>query len=238
MKYLILLSLFAFVACDTPSQRRQIFQTPGSNSLGVPKTGDGLVGTTTTGSGGGSGTPTQTPTSGAGFESCNLTARGSSNALGSVGICRNSLDQTQIKFVTSSSDSTSRTCIIPAYKAADGSSTYLGDPQCTHTVAGRIYLGQLYLTRAGFQGYPMNAVVIMKEPILPSYFDCMHSYVFYTQNKNCTYEQDYQVCMQQYAYTYPNAHQMCCTRQATNYQAAVCNTFKSNFTGQYLDISL
>lgn len=237
MKYFILLSLFTLIACDVPSQRRQIFQSGKSNNVGDKLKPGNLVDSET-------GVPnsptngTSTATSGTGFESCSLSPKGSTVALGAIGICKNSVDPTQIKFQTSATDAVSRTCIIPTYKSSNGSSTYLGDPQCTFTQAGKIYLGRLYLTRQGFQGYPLTGVIIMKEPVLASYYECMHSYVFYTQNYNCTSSADYQACFQQYRYTTTTAHQMCCQRQATNYQALVCNTFKSNFAGQYIDIAL
>lgn len=234
MKYFLPLFLFILVACDVPSQRRQLIRSGSSNSLTPPP--NGAVGGNDFNDG--NTTPASSATSGTGFENCSLTPKGSTLSLGSVGVCQNSVDQTQIKFQSSLSDSSMRTCLIPTHKQADGSSLYLSSqPQCTLTVANKIYVGKLLINRAGFESYPMNGVIIMKENIMPSYYECMNAYSFYTQNRNCTYEQDYQLCRQQLAY-YPNSHQTCCQRQAQNYQSLVCNTFKGNFGTQYLDIRL
>lgn len=232
MKYFILLSLFILIACDVPSQRRQIFQSSGNQY--APPVGDGLV--NTPGAQTPNGGTTSTPTSGAGFEACSLSPKGNSVSLGAVGICKSSIDPTQIKFRTSLSDTQTRTCIIPTYKDQSGNSTYLGDPQCTLTVAGNIYSGKLFITRQGFQNYPMTGVIIMKEPLLDGYYQCMHSFV--TGSMNCANSPAYQTCFQQQRFTNPAAHQYCCQLQAKAYQAQVCNTFKSNFAGQYLDLSL
>lgn len=239
MKYLILVSLLTIAACDVPSaQRRQIFQTSGkpseikapTNSL-VPIPGTSAVGSIPT-------TPTSSATSSAGFETCALTPRFSNLAMGAMGFCQSTVDETQVKFQTTDSDTTSRTCLIPTYKDSTGSSTYIGDPQCTYTQAGKIYLGRLFKNRPGFESYPLTGLMIMKETLLPGYIDCMQSFTFYTQNRNCTYETDYRACMQQYGMQSPNAHQTCCRKQATNYQTLVCNTFKSNFANQYVDLRL
>lgn len=232
MKYFLPLILFTLVACDVPSQRRQLIKSGADSVSTTSGAGNGLV------SGQDNYTSGSSATSGTGFENCSLTPKGSTLSLGSVGVCQNSVDQTQVKFQTSSSDSSMRTCLIPTYKQADGSSLYLSSqPQCTLTVAGKIYTGKLVLNRSGFETYPMNGVIVMKENIMPSYYECMNAYAFYTQNRNCTYEQDYTMCRQQMAY-YPNAHQTCCQRQAQNYQTLVCNSFKANFGTQYLDIRL
>ena len=232
MKYLILATLFIIAGCDVPSaQRRQIFQTPGSNSVTAP---NGAVGTTGTPS---TGITTPVPTvnnatSGAGFENCSLAPKFSNMSLGSMGFCQSSSDETQIKFTTTSSDSTSRTCIFPTYKDSTGSSTYLGDPQCTYTVASKIYLGKLYKNRQGFESYPLNGIIIMKEELLPGYVQCMQAVAWYNQSGKCSTEPNYQSCSQQYGTS------ACCRSFATNYQGQVCNTFKSNFANQYVDLRL
>jgi hypothetical protein len=231
MKYLLPLFIFTLVACDVPSQRRQLIKS-GSSNVANPNE---ISGQNNFNSGN---TTVNSATNGTGFENCSLAPKGSTISLGSIGVCQNSLDQTQIKFQSSTSDSSMRTCLIPTYKQADGSSLYLSSqPQCTLTEANKIYTGKLLINRSGFENYQMNGVIVMKENIMPSYYECMNAYAFYTQNRNCTYEQDYQVCRQQLAY-YPNSHQTCCQRQAQNYQTLVCNTFKSNFGSQYLDIRL
>jgi len=131
-----------------------------------------------------------------------------------------------------------RTCLIPTYKSADGSSLYLSSqPQCTQTIAGKIYSGSLVLNRAGFENYPMNGVIILKENILESYYQCMNAYPIAVQNGSCVSHPAYNTCRARMGY-YPNAHQVCCEEGARQIQMQVCNTFKASFGNQYLDIRL
>lgn len=214
MKLMILSLLVLAVGCDTPTRSR----FPNSTSVG----GDAFTttpGSTTTTPG----TTTTTPgtTSSPGFESCNLTTRSSTADLGSLGICKSSLDETQVRFVTSITETTSRICIIPTYKDSSGNSTYLGDPQCTYTEAEKIYTGRLYKNRTGTSSYPITGVMVMKEALLVEYFACMDSYAKYIQY-----------------YCPANPAYAPCVQGATNYRNSVCNNFKAKYPNNYLDIYL
>lgn len=231
MKYLLPLFLFTLMACDVPSQRRQLIKS-GTNSVLPPSNISGVDGFNS-----GNTTPATSPTSGTGFENCSLAPKGSTLVLGSIGVCQSSVDQKMVKFQSSSTD-TMRTCLIPTYKAADGSTLYLSSqPQCTSTIAGKIYTGSLVLNRAGYESYPMNGIIIMKENLLESYYQCMNSYSIAVQNGTCVSHPLYNTCRQQMAY-YPYAHQTCCEQGARQIQEQVCSTFKGNFGTQYLDIRL
>jgi hypothetical protein len=216
---LIVLSLLVIVsACDTPTRAR----FPSASALGNPYTTDpggltpGVTGSTTGTTTGGT-TPTPTP----GFENCTLAKNYTTGDLGSVGICKSSLDETQIRFVSSISNQTYRVCVIPTYKDSTGSSTYLGDPQCTKTVAEQIYTGRLYKNRPGFSQLPLNGVMMMTEPLLPDYFNCMDAYAKYIQ-----------------MYCPANPYYAPCVQGATSARTSVCNYFKQKYPSNYLDISL
>lgn len=232
MKYILPLFLFSLVACDVPSQRRQLVKT-GTSNVGSPTnaTGENAFNsgnTTTTGS----------ATSGTGFENCSLASRGSSLALGTIGVCQNSSDQTLFKFSSSTSDQSVRTCLIPTYKSADGSSLYLSSqPQCTLTTANQIYSGKLYVDRSGFQNYPVNGVIVIKESALEGYYGCMNAYATAVQTGACTTHAAYNNCRAQYGYnSYYNSY--CCQAAGYQIQAQTCDTFKANYSSYYLDIRL
>jgi hypothetical protein len=238
MKHLYLLSLILLVnACDVSTgNRRQIFNTPNGNAFSAyptpaPTSGVPIVGGSTP-------TPSTSATSGAGFETCSLTPKGSNGSVGQVGVCQSSSDETQIKFQTTAADSSVRTCLIPTYKDSSGSSVYIGQPQCTLTEANKIYLGKLYKNRTGFESYPLNGVIIMKENIMSGYFSCMNAYTTYQQPQYCTADPLYASCYQQNIRFYPNAAQLCCNQLATIYRDNTCNTYKNTYGSQYLDIRL
>lgn len=217
MKYLILSFMVLLAGCDTPTRSR--FPTSSSSSLGTPTTGSGFT-SSTSGSASG-GTTTGGATSDPGFEYCNLTNRSATADLGSVGICKSSLDETQIRFVSNMTNTTSRTCLIPTYKDQYGSSTYLGDPQCTYTQSEQVYTGRLYKNRSGFTNYAINGVMVMREGLLPEYFQCMDAYQQYI-NYYCPANQTYAPCVQ----------------GATNYRNSICNNFKQKYPNNYLDLNL
>ncbi len=217
MKYTCVLFLVILIGCDTPTRSR--FPSTGNGDALQAPTGTNLTPTPTGTTTGGTPAPTATP----GFENCNLTNRNSTADLGSIGICKSSQDETSIKFVTSTSDSANRTCFIPTYKDASGSSTYLGNPQCTYTEAEKVYSGHLYKNRPGLQQYPINGVTIMKEALLVDYFACMDGYVAYIQSSN-------------YCRVYPSDPN--CVNAANQARAAKCNYFKTKYPNNYLDIYL
>ncbi len=199
------------VGCDTPTRSR-FPSTSTSNNQTAP----GLVPITPVVPGepipGTPGAPT-TP----GFENCNLTKSNTTADLGSIGICKSTQDETQIRFVSSQTDTQNRICIIPTYKDGTGSSTYLGDPQCTYTEAERIFTGRLYKNRPGMSGYPLTGVMIMREQLLVEYFGCMDAYAKFV------------------AYYCPQNPNYC-AQQAAAYRNQVCTQFKTKYPNNYLDI--
>ncbi len=214
MKYTFVLFLVILAGCDTPTRSR--FPTTGTGDALQTPTGTNLTPTTPT-------SPTTPVTVTPGFESCNLTTRNSTADLGNIAVCKSSQDETSIKFITSSSDSANRTCFIPTYKDTAGNSTYLGDPQCTLTEAEKTYAGHLYKNRTGMSQYPINGVMIMKEALLVEYYACMDAYVVYIQSNN-------------YCRTYYNDPY--CINAANQYRATKCNTFKTKYPNNYLDLYL
>lgn len=213
MKFLILSVLVIVSACDTPTRSRfPNASSLGGNSSTVPGAPSPFTSPTLPGT-----TPGATSTPG--FEACNLTKSNMTPDLGSIGICKNSQDETQIRFVTSQTDATNRVCIIPTYKDGTGSSAYLGDPQCTYTQAETIYTGRLYKNRPGMSSYPITGVMIMREQLLVEYFGCMDSYAKYI-SYYCPANPNYAPCVQ----------------SATNYRNTVCTQFKQKYPNNYLDI--
>ncbi len=212
MKYLIFALLIVVVGCDTPTRSR--FPSTGStgDALGTGFTTLPPTPVTPT-------TPT-TPTSPAtpGFENCNLTKSSSTADLGGIGICKNTVTETKIRIVSSLTNTTSRTCIIPTYKDQAGNSTYLGDPQCLYTKAEEVVEGGLVKNRNGLSGYPINGVMIMREQLLVEYFGCMDAYAKYISY-----------------YCPANPTYAPCAQGASNYRAQICNQFKSKYPNNYID---
>lgn len=245
-KYFILLSLLALVAgCDAPQRTRAPSTYVNGNSLGDnPSNASGSFNSSGSGSssgsqsgsssGSGSGTPNSTP----GFENCDLSDKYHSIDVGYFGICQSTQDETQLRFKTSLSSSSVRICLIPTYKDASGSSTWIGQPQCTYTTAGQVVSGKLYKDRNGFSTYPMNGVIVMKEPLLPQYFNCMQAYVNWPVNV-CPNGPSNSYC----AYWIPRCPYKAqtnaqCDMEGRNYMAQVCNQFKSQYSNSYSDIRL
>lgn len=156
-----------------------------------------------------------------GFENCDLNYRHATENLGAIGVCQNSSDETRFRFQTSQTNTSIRTCLIPTYKDETGNSTYLGQPQCTYTESGKVLTGKLYKDRKDFAKYPVNGVMVMKEPILAEYFNCMDSYATYLQ-KNCAEKKNGTSCV----------------KAARNYQKEVCGEFKRKHYSNYLDLKL
>jgi hypothetical protein len=229
LKLLTIIPMLALLsACDAPMRGRTI-QTVNGEGYGV---GGSFNPTPAPGNTIGSGLPAT-----AGFENCDLTTRYHVSALGHLGLCQNTQDETLFRFRPTMTDTTTRTCLIPTYKEASGSSTYIGQPQCTHTEAEKVVQGKLLKNRQGFEGYPLNGVMLMKERLLPEYFNCMHGYVNWLQI----------ACPQgagssPYCSTWvPNCPygartNATCDRAAQEFRVATCNAFKTNHSNAYLDI--
>lgn len=237
---ILLLPLFVlFTSCDAPQRTRlpatgvtgEFYSTTGGTTNGT--TGMSTGGTTgsTTGS---SNSVTSVP----GFETCSLGDKYHSIDLGYFGLCQSTQSETIFKFRTSLSSTSVRVCLIPTYKDNSGSSTYIGQPQCTYTTAGQVMSGTLYKDRSGFSNYPINGVMVMKETLLTSYFACMQGYTNWPAN----------VCQSGSSVAYCNywgprcpygaSSNGACDTEARNYMGQICNTFKTQYTNSYVDIKL
>lgn len=239
-KYIILLSLLALVGCDAPQRTRAPSTYVNGNSLGNPSNTSGNF----TSSGSGSGQMTTGSSTGGGsvtapgYTHCDVTQNKYHTIdLGYFGLCQNSQDETEIKFQTSIGSSSVRVCLIPTYKDASGSSTWLGQPQCTYTSAGQVLTGKLFKDRSGFSSYPLNGVIVMKEPLLPEYFNCMQAYVNWPgnicngpANSYCSY----------WIPRCPSGSRTnaACDAEGRNYMANICNQFKTQYSNSYVDIKL
>jgi hypothetical protein len=238
-KTLLFISLLALVAgCDAPQRMRAPTQWVNGNSLDDPGTQPAWKPIPTDGK-----PSEETPTSpvsnngqGPGFENCDLTNKHHTIDIGHFSICQSTQDEASFKFRSSLTSTTVRTCLIPTYKEASGSSTYIGQPQCTYTTANQTVGGKLYKDREGFSSYPLNGVIVMKEPLLPEYISCMHGYVNWPRN----------VCPNGPANSYcsywiprcPNGGRSnaTCDGEARNYMGQICSSFKNKYSNSYLDI--
>lgn len=219
--YILLLSLLTLVtSCDAPQRTR----APGIYDNGLSSGNNNTSGqlppsNSTTGAIGGGGT-TGSATGSPGYDNCDLSYKYHTVDTGHFGLCQNSSDETLFKFKSSLGSTSVRTCLIPTFKDSSGSSTYIGQPQCTYTTTDKVVEGRLSKTRSGYSGYPLNGVIVMKEPLLPEYFNCMQAYLNY-RTPSCPYGGN----------TSPT-----CDYQAKNYMASVCTSFKTKYSNSYIDI--
>lgn len=232
--------LMLFVGCDAPQRTR----APSTYITGYTNSGTqpGYPGTNPVTN---PSTPTTPTTPGTtppvattpGFESCDLTHKYQTADVGWFGICQSKQDETLFKFRPSLTSTSIRTCLIPTYRDASGASTYIGNPQCTFTTSNVVVDGKLYKDRSGFSGYPINGVIVMREPLLPEYISCMHGYVNWPSNACSTGNNSYcsywkSVC------PYGGRTGGACDSEARNYMANICNTFKTKYPNAYVDISV
>jgi hypothetical protein len=228
--YLLVPFLFLATACDNPQRNRLPGVVNSSNGLGQPigPTSNNPWGNTTQTVGGGTtgaatGTTSSKPP---GFENCSMSATNYSAGLGYIGVCQSTLDETSLAILSTISDS-NPTCLIPTFKEVNGSSTYLGDPQCFLPVANEIKLGKVYKTRQGFKepnvpfnALPINGVMIMKQASVGAYYACMDAYRNFT-HPACPGGANYSPT---------------CSQMAMSFMTTVCNNFKTGYS--YLDIRL
>ncbi len=236
-KSLIFFSLLTLlIGCDAPQRTRAPQSWVNSGSLQDPGNQSGTFNPSPS-------TGNQTGSTGSGvndgWQNCDLSNKYQTIDIGWFGLCQSTQDESLIRFKPSLTSSSTRVCLIPTYKAADNSSTYLGQPQCTYTTAGTVVTGKLYKDRAGFSDRPINGVIVMKEPLLPEYFNCMQGYLNWpanvcpygpSSNNNCAY-----------AFTQCPAGARTsafCASEATNYMNQICTRFKSTYSNSYLDIRL
>lgn len=237
--FLLLLPLLQLlVSCDSPQRTRAPNNYITGNGYNYPGTTTGYTGYNPTQPTLPGQMPTDPTTSVTpGFETCDLTQKYQTTDIGWFGICQSRQDETHFKFRPSATSTSIRTCLIPTYRDAAGASTYIGNPQCTYTTSNVVVDGRLYKDRSGFTGYPINGVIVMKEPLLPEYIACMHAYVNWPAN----------VCpngvTSNYCATWlPRCPQggrsnAACDTEARNYMGFVCNSFKQKYPNSYVDIA-
>lgn len=228
------LLMFLLTGCDSPQRMRSPSNFVNGSSLGNAFTGfnpsnPNQAGTLPT-------TPGSGRVSSPGFEVCDLSDKYHTIDIGFFGVCQSTMDETLFKFRPSMTSTNVRTCLIPTYKDAQGASTYIGNPQCTYTTSNQVVTGNLYKNRSGFTTYPLNGVIVMKEPLLPEYMACMNGYVAWPQNI-CPQGATSSYC----AYWLPRCptggrSNATCDMEAKNYMASICNTFKTKYSNSYIDI--
>jgi len=171
------------------------------------------------------------------FANCDLSAKYSTYDIGSFGICQSSYDETlfKVKFTSSTSG---RNCLIPAHTLQDGSSVYLGQPQCTLVQQNNAeIIGSLPKTRRNAQSYLLNSVIVMKENILKKYFDCMDSYSNWLQWLCPSGAYTSRYCAQ-WVPNCPRGAESSyyCQVEASAFKRKICEEFKANYRGYYLEI--
>lgn len=216
---LSLVTLLLATSCDNPSRNRLATSLNTGNNLDTGTTAGsnpwGNTGTTTGTTTGGTATPTRPP----GFENCDISAKYYAAGINYMGICQSATDETAVAINSTVTDSL-RNCLIPTYKDSTGSSTYLGQPQCYLPQAGVVSTGNVYKTRVGYTGSPINGVMVMKEASLTAYFTCMDAYTSY-KSTACPYGPQ----------TSPS-----CDAYARQLMTQKCNDFKAAHA--YIDIRL
>lgn len=229
MKHSILLLalVFSYVACDAPQRTRLTTLTsPNSYNAGASfGSGTGTIPPGTIGSGGTTGAPAaDAVTSVAGFSACDITPKYYAAAFGYMGVCQSSSDETIFKVKPSMTIQApaSQVCLIPTYKDASGSSVYIGQPQCTYTLAETVITGKLYKNRTGYESYPLTGLILIQKTAMNDYLTCMNAYINYVS----------QACP--YGYS-TNAT---CAAAANTYRNNICSTFKSTHASSYVDIRL
>lgn len=244
MKQLLIFSLFIFaVGCDSPQRSRNPINYINGSTLGNASgqtTGGFSSIPTTPSTGTTTGSTTGTTTTTPGFETCELDGKNKYYVvdIGYFGLCQSTADETAIMFKPSLSSTSARVCLIPTYKEASGSSTWLGQPQCTYTTSNQVVSGKLYKDRSGYASYPIRGVIVMKEALLPEYFGCMNAYTNWPANV-CQTNAYTQYC--QYwgpRCPYGSRSNAVCDTEARNYMNQLCTTFKTKYSSAYGDLTV
>lgn len=237
MKHLpfLLTLLFMAVGCDAPMRTRnpQLYSNSYSgNSNGFTYNPGGTNGSNGGTTGSSSGTTTT-----AGFTNCNINENKFYNVdMGWFSICQSTLDESVFMFRTSLGSNTSPICLIPTYKDGGGSSTYLGDPQCTTTSANEVKTGKLYKTRPNFSGYPITGVMVLRQTLIAEYYNCMQAYINWPTNA-CNAGHSTCSLRSQCPYGGAGAVGTVCDNAARTFMNEVCSSFKSKYANAYTDVS-
>lgn len=240
-----LLLLLLATACDGP-QRNRLASTVNTGNGFTQPTGTGgnpwSTGSTNGSTGGGTTGGANTPAKPPGFENCDISAKYYAAGINYIGICQSTIDETSVAVNSTVADS-ARTCMIPTFKEQDGSSTYLGGPQCYTPQANVVSTGQLSKTRSGnYNGVPftqkaLNGVMIIKEASITAYYKCMDFSANFPGNQCPNGANTSGYCAQMYQQC-PNgaSTNSYCSQQANYYRTIECNNFKANHP--YIDIRL
>lgn len=181
---------------------------------------------------------TSTGTADTNFPSCDLSSKYHTIDIGYFGLCQSTLNETLFKVKFSMATTSTRNCLIPLYKDANGSSTYIGQPQCTMVnESDAIIQGSLYKNRSGLESHPLNGIIVMKEQLLPEYFACMHAYINWLPQAcpNGAYSSQYCTYWMPRC-PYGAKSNYACDQAAKGYMADMCNGFKSKYSNSYIDI--
>lgn len=244
---LSLLSAFFLTGCMEAPMRYRPPTSPLTDPSSGGSTGNPLTGTTsgtesgsTAGSANGGSTSGSSGNSAPGFESCDLTYKHHTVDIGHFGLCQNKYDPTSIRVRFSQTSTSVRVCLVPTFKDATGSSTYIGEPQCTLVKnSGETISGRILNNRPGYQDKPINGVMVMKEPLLAGYIGCMHSVTNWPVNLCPKGAQTNTTCYNYYAQCPAGAtSNQWCYNEAIKYKNAVCNDFKDRYSNSYADIRL
>jgi hypothetical protein len=231
--------LVTITGCDAPQRTRTPYGAQNSNGQSSPTANDTILapGTLSNTPGVNSTNNSNSSSNNQNFNNCDLSYKYQSRDMGSFGLCQSSVDEKlfRVKF---SQTTTNRNCLIPLYKDATGSSTYIGQPQCTYVNQAEASLdGALVKNRTNFETYPLNGVIVMKEALLPEYFQCMNAY-----NNWLPQACPYGVNSSQYcAYWQPRCPNGAipntqCGQAASDFMKQICDGFKSRYSNSYVDI--
>ena len=226
MKNILLLSfLFVYISCDAPLRSRNPYASPIDTSKlgGTPTptpTPDGTNKAGTDNANKDSETTTETTTT-PGFETCQLGPIHNINSGGNFGVCQSTLNEKQFKAKFVNSDSSNGTCFVPLHVNSDGSSYYLGPPECVHHTTNKEYTFLLTKQRSEI----INGLMIIKNNALNPYMQCMTAKMqFMSQYNNC-----------QTNNAQTNAQ---CVQAAESWAYGICNNFATLYSGDYLQLSL
>lgn len=235
-KLSLIIASFICFSCDAPRRTQAPVNFVNDNSLSPPSSGTvggGDLSQTTGSATSGSGTGGSQP----GFDNCDLTHKYHTIPSGHFGLCQSMVSETNFKINPGQTVSSFRICFIPTYKDSTGSSTYIGNPQCTFTQSGKIITGILPKDRQGFGHYPINGVMVMPEGMLNEYIGCMHGFIHWPNNQ-CPPQVQNSYCAY-WKNQCPNSTvSAACSNEARNYMNSLCNNFKQKYYNSYLDIRL
>lgn len=233
---LTILTLFSFIACEAP-QRTRIQQA--YDSLGNP-IGDGYKSSPDKDKDLPVDQPTNPPVSQlpSEYSHCDYSYKYHTIDIGHFAICQSRTDETKFRFRTQMSNQHVQVCLIPTYRSPSGSSTYLGNPQCTFTKAGEDHEGRLYKDRPGFSGHTINGVIVLKYGLHTSYYTCMNAAINWPMNACPQGVNTSQACMLDFNNCpYGSATNASCAAKANQYMTRVCEDFKLKYSHSYADIS-